>query len=92
MDDEGARVRAFCIPRVVVERLVRSGGTFTCLQGVPHGARIVGVEYDVMRDGFIVGAEHPSFAPVAPNEYPPVEQVRIEAVGDVRLVKVNART
>lgn len=87
--DEAPRVKAFHIPRTVLERISRSGGTFTCTRGLPAGARIIGVEYDVRRDGFIVGAEHPSFPPVELGEYPPVETVLIEPVGDIRLVRLD---
>ena len=46
-----------------------------CVQGVPHGARLVGQGYDIQRDLFMLKFDYDDFDEVEEGEIIPTEEV-----------------
>lgn len=78
--NEPRRGKVFCIPIQMIEALAREGAMVRCMRGIPEGAKIVGVDYDVARDCFTVACMHPSFPPVDIHTIPTYEYVVLEPI------------
>jgi hypothetical protein len=77
--EQGRRLKLWVLSERVLTEL-SWGGKYTIESGIPHGARLLSVNYDVSYQGFIFVFEHDSFPPVP-------EHLRLETEGWFRVIR-----
>ena len=84
----------FTIPRYILQQLgqidkvITKDGRVISFKGIPDDIKIVGMEMDIMRDGLVIMAEHPSFPEIPEGGMPDYPIYETETIYS-KIIKVS---
>jgi hypothetical protein len=60
------RAKYFVCTAESLARMLEHNSLVNVVEGIPAGSRVLGAQFDIMQNAFLVSVEHPSF-PVVPE-------------------------